>query len=437
MMQTAAVIGMQWGDEGKGKIVDLISPTFGAVVRYQGGHNAGHTVEFEDQHFALHLIPSGILRESVQCLLGNGMVISPEAFFAELSGLEKAGINIEGRLFVSDRAHVILPDHVSLDRAREAARSNKIGTTGRGIGPAYESKAARFGLRIIDLFSSSLEDTLRELISHFDQELEAFSGRKTPYRFRSVLKHCRRWAEQLEPYVVDVSGLLRRCYHEGVSILFEGAQGMLLDIDHGTYPNVTSSNPSIGGVSTGSGFPANRLDYVLGVLKAYTTRVGSGSFPTELFDDVGRHLGRVGNEFGTTTGRPRRCGWLDLVAARHACWVGGVNSIALTKLDVLDGIETVKVCIAYKLDGEIIEHFPADEKTLRRVEPVYTELPGWMGSIGVRCFEDLPENAKAYVEFLERELGVPVSIISTGPRREETALRPDMGLNIDFTRFTS
>ncbi len=423
-MANAVVVGMQWGDEGKGKIVDLLCPDFDVVARYQGGHNAGHTVKFGDQHFSLHLIPSGILRPGMECVLGNGMVIAPEAFLEELSGLEEMGIDPSGRLFLSDRAQVILAGHVDLDGQRErAAGKGKIGSTLRGIGPAYEMKAARFGVRVGDLSSSHLEDRLRAQISRLEAELGALGGGRLERPSR-VADDCRRWAEALGPYIQNTTALLHGWLRQGRRILFEGAQGALLDIDHGTYPYVTSSNALSGGACTGTGVPPTAIDAVLGVLKAYTTRVGSGPFTTEDHSDAGQYLRERGNEFGTTTGRPRRCGWLDLVASRYSARLNGVTTIALTKLDVLDTQREIKVCTGYRYKGDVLTDYPASLDVLEEAVPEYRTLPGWQcDTVGRTDFEDLPVAARDYVSFLEDELEAPIGVLSTGPRREETIVR--------------
>jgi adenylosuccinate synthase len=427
-MAHTAVIGMQWGDEGKGKIVDLLCPAFDAVVRFQGGNNAGHTVRFGEHHFALHLIPSGILRPGMLCVLGNGMVISPEALFDELDRLEAAGIESTGRLFVSRRAHLILPLHIELDRAREASMgSGKIGTTARGIGPAYEAKASRFGLRAGDLFASDFDHRLAAEHERISTEL-AHLGAAAP-GLAEISAACASWRPRLEPMLRDSEYLLDRWMKEGKCVLFEGAQGTLLDLDHGTYPFVTSSSASAGGACTGAGVAPSRLEGVLGVLKAYTTRVGSGPFVSELTDDSGEFLRQRGNEFGTTTGRPRRCGWFDAVVARHSRLINGVDAIALTKLDVLDTLEEIRVCVGYRLGELLTRDLPSSLDDWARAEPVYLDLPGWQQSTeGILDFESLPENAQDYVRTLEREVGAPVAVISTGPRREETMLRSGQGL---------
>ncbi len=413
-MANTIVLGLQWGDEGKGKIVDLICSAFDVVARYQGGHNAGHTVKFGDQHFALHLLPSGILFTGKRCVLGNGMVIDPEAFFEELGEIEAAGVETGGRVFVSDRAQIILPTHVALDQAREETRGDaKIGTTTRGIGPAYEARSARSGLRACDLAAPDLDERLRLQHRQIAPQL-ADLGAEPPPRPSALAKLCADWAERLEPYLRDTATLLNTWIDKRRRVLFEGAQGTLLDLDHGTYPYVTSSSSSAGGVSTGTGVPPSRITGVLGVLKAYVTRVGGGPFITELDDEVGEHLRERGNEVGTTTGRPRRCGWFDAVAARHA---------AMIKLDVLDGVDEIKVCTAYRYRGEELPGFPARLDVLQEVEPVYRAVPGWSQSTaGVLDADELPEAARNYVALLEEEVGAPMGLISTGPRREETIL---------------
>ena len=428
-MTNTIVLGMQWGDEGKGKIVDLICPAFDAVVRFQGGDNAGHTVKFGDRHFALHFLPSGILHEGKACVMGNGMVIRPPAFFDELEGLAAAGVEPADRLHVSDRAQVILPLHTALDTAREAARGKaKIGTTARGIGPAYETKAARSGLRTGDLRSSALGDRLGVLHRQIAAQL-ADLGAEVP-DLAELAAACRAWGERLAPYLSDTVALINGWIESGRSVLFEGAQGALLDIDHGTYPFVTSSSPTAGGVGAGTGVPPRRLDGVLGILKAYSTRVGAGPFVTELEDDDGEFLRRRGNEFGTTTGRPRRCGWLDAVAARYAVMVNGVDAVALTKMDVLDTFDEIRICVAYRIDGVERRQVPATVDELARAEPVYRTIRGWSAdTVGITDFDRLPGAARAYLAAIEQEVGAPVAIVSSGPRREETMLRPGSALD--------
>jgi adenylosuccinate synthase len=427
-MANIVIVGMQWGDEGKGKIVDLVCPAFDVVVRYQGGHNAGHTVKFADRHFSLHLIPSGILHEGMRAVLGNGMVIAPEALFKELDGLAEAGIDWQGRLVVSSRAHTILPWHAELDRAREAARGDKaIGTTSRGIGPAYESKASRYGIRLAELGGGdALADRLGPLHLKVAAELAAL-GAPEPTPVDQVLELCATWAERLAPLLADTELELSGLADGGASILFEGAQGALLDLDHGTYPYVTSSSSTAGGAATGTGLAPQRLDSAVGVLKAYTTRVGAGPFPTELEGSVGDHLRARGNEFGTTTGRPRRCGWLDLVVARYARRLSGIETIALTKLDVLDELEEIRICSSYRLPGgEVVRDLPADPALFAAAEPIYEALPGWQSdTVGSLALADLPSAARSYIDRVEDEVGAKIELVSTGPRREETILLAD------------
>jgi adenylosuccinate synthase len=428
-MGNVIIVGMQWGDEGKGKIVDLLCPAFDAVVRYQGGHNAGHTVKFRDRHFSLQLIPSGILHEGMLCALGNGMVISPEHFNAELGRLHEAGVRSEGRLFISNRAHVLLPCHAALDQAREAARgAGKIGTTSRGIGPAYESKVSRYGLRMCDLFAPDLEERLAFQLGKVQAELGVLGSEAV--QPAESLDLCRSWGESLRPFLCDTEHLLNGWIASGKSLLFEGAQGTLLDVDHGTYPFVTSSNSTSGGACTGTGVPPTRIDGAIGVLKAYTTRVGGGPFPSELDGDVAEFLRSRGNEYGTVTGRPRRCGWMDTVVARYATLLNGIDLIALTKLDVLDDFDEIPVCTGYRIGGQVVRDFPCDRASLESAEPVLRTLKGWKRStVGILESGELPREARDYVDFLEREIGAPIALISTGPRREETLVQdhPDLG----------
>ena len=423
-MSNVVVVGMQWGDEGKGKIVDLLCPAFDVVARYQGGHNAGHTVRFGKKHFSLRLIPSGILHGEVQCVLGNGMVIDPEAFFEEVGKLHEAGIAVDGRLFVSERAQVIFPEHASLDVRREsAAGSGKIGTTGRGIGPAYETKVGRAGLRVCDLSAPDLEERLRTLLLRIEGELQALGGEPIGHPMR-VADQCRDWADRLAPYRRDTADLLQLAWRAGKRIMLEGAQGSMLDVDHGTYPFVTSSSAAAGGACTGTGLPPRAVDGVLGVLKAYTTRVGGGPLPTEDLGAAGEYLRKRGNEFGTVTGRPRRCGWLDLVAARFSTALNGVDAVALTKLDVLDGFAEIPVCVGYRYRGELLKRFPAEARVLAESKPEYRAMPGWRKqTVGILDYESLPAQARDYVAYLEQELEVPMALVSTGPRREETIVR--------------
>ena len=422
-MSNTILIGAQWGDEGKGKIIDVLTERADWVVRPQGGNNAGHTVEVGEERFVLHLVPSGILHEGKRCVIGNGVVLDPVALVEEIKGIVERGFTVEGRLFISDRAHVVFPYHRMLDAQGEArrAKGDQIGTTMRGIGPAYGDKAARFGLRMADLIDPEFPGLLRSRVEEKNRVLAAMGAPVVSYE--EVLEDTRKAMEVLGPLVCDTVPLLHAAVERGEDILFEGAQGILLDIDFGTYPYVTSSNASSGGASTGSGVPPNRMDRVVGVLKAYTTRVGEGPFPTELLGETGEELRRVGREFGATTGRPRRCGWFDAVVARHAAMTCGVDEWALTKLDVLDGFETVKLCVAYELDGKRVEHFPANIRAAARCKPICEEMPGWRASTReVVRFADLPEAAKRYIARLEQVTGVPVGILSLGPRRASTLI---------------
>ena len=424
MSHNVVILGTQWGDEGKGKIVDLLTEQADAVVRFQGGHNAGHTLVIGGQKTVLHLIPSGVLRSGVQCLIGNGVVLSPEALLKEIDTLEDSGVPVQDRLKISAACPLILPYHVALDQAREARRGeNKIGTTGRGIGPCYEDKAARRALRLGDLrdparFGSALE----EVLDYHNHVLAHYYGVDT-LEFSAVLDEALAHGERLMPMMADVTSLLHEYRKTQARLLFEGAQGSLLDIDHGTYPFVTSSNTTAGGTATGSGFGPLFLDYVLGITKAYTTRVGSGPFPTELFDETGLRLAERGHEFGATTGRPRRCGWFDAVALRTAVNINSVSGLCLTKLDVLDGLEEISVCVGYTNDaGETVAN-PVDAVDYENLRPVYETLPGWSEStVGLKSFDALPANARAYISRLEALVGAPIDIISTGPDREETIL---------------
>jgi adenylosuccinate synthase len=423
--RNVAVIGAQWGDEGKGKIVDLLCEDFDVVARYQGGHNAGHTVKFADKHFALRLIPSGIIHPQKLCLLGNGMVIDPEALLEEIANLRAAGVVIEENLLISDSAHCILPYHKALDLAREeAAGVAKIGTTGRGIGPAYESKAGRYGIRIADLLDP---DGLRQKIEFTCAERNAVLRdvyKRDTFDPKKLYDDYLRFAEQLAPRIINGTVWINEQIRAGQRVMFEGAQGMMLDIDHGTYPFVTSSNTVVGGVCTGLGVAPKHIHEVIGVAKAYTTRVGGGAFPTELDDAMGEHLRKRGNEFGTVTGRPRRTGWLDLAVLRTAATINGLDAIALTKLDVLDEFEEIQICTAYKVHGKTWNTFPAFAVAHHDYQPEYKTFKGWKTSTaGMTTFEDLPEQAKDYVRFIQDEAETQVTIISTGPRREETILR--------------
>ena len=422
MGKNVVILGTQWGDEGKGKIVDLLTDQAQAVVRFQGGHNAGHTLVIDGEKTVLHLIPSGILRANVECLIGNGVVVAPDALMREIIKLEEKGVPVRERLRISPACTLILPYHVALDQAREASRSEgKIGTTGRGIGPAYEDKVARRGLRIGDLFNAErFAEKLREVLDQHNFMLEHFY-KVEPIDYQTTLDDALSYVEALKPLMIDVTARLHTLRKQGARIMFEGAQGSLLDIDHGTYPYVTSSSTTAGGTATGSGFGPLYLDYILGITKAYTTRVGSGPFPTELFDETGAYLAEKGHEFGSTTGRARRCGWFDAVILRRTSEVNSISGICLTKLDVLDGLETVKICVAYKnADGVEIEA-PSDADSYVGLVPVYEEMPGWSEStIGATCLEQLPANARAYIQRVEELIGTPIDIVSTGPDRNET-----------------
>ncbi len=422
MGKNVVVIGSQWGDEGKGKVVDLLTDRASAVVRFQGGHNAGHTLVIEGEKTVLHLIPSGILREDVLCLIGNGVVLSPQALVRELEGLEAKGVPARERLKISPACPVILPSHVALDRARELARgSAAIGTTGRGIGPAYEDKVARRGLRVSDLLHRErLAAKLGELLDFHNFVLQHYF-KEQPVSFQQVLDECLELAEVIRPMVTDVGLLLHKLQAEGKSLLFEGAQGTLLDIDHGTYPYVTSSNTTAGGAATGTGMGPRDLHYVLGITKAYTTRVGAGPFPTELFDEMGDYLTERGHEFGATTGRRRRCGWFDAVVLRRAAQINSLSGLCITKLDVLDDLDTLRICVNYRCNEQVWDTLPPGAELLADCEPEYIDMPGWKTStVGIRRYEDLPENARAYLRKIEELVGVPIDIISTGPDRKET-----------------
>jgi len=422
MGKNVVVLGTQWGDEGKGKVVDLLTDRAAAVVRFQGGHNAGHTLVINGEKTILRLIPSGILREDVSCFIGNGAVLSLSALVEEMKELEHQGIPVKKRLRISQACTLLLPYHVALDKAREVNLGKEaIGTTGRGIGPAYEDKVARRSLRVSDLQDRSYFATKLEEISAYHNFLLKNYYNQPPIDPHKVLDEIYQAAEMILPLVVDVSHALMCLRQNGEPILFEGAQGSLLDIDLGTYPFVTSSNTTAGAVATGSGFGPLFLDYVLGITKAYTTRVGSGPFPTELFDEVGARIADRGREFGSVTGRPRRCGWLDIVALRRSVQINSLSGFCLTKLDVLDGLETVKLCTHYRYDGQQVDILPMDARILDKCTPIYEELPGWQGSTyGATSLESLPANALAYIKRVEELLEIPIDIISTGPDRNQT-----------------
>ena len=424
MAKSVVVLGTQWGDEGKGKIVDLLTDQASVAVRFQGGHNAGHTLVINGEKTVLHLLPSGILRESVMCVIGNGVVLSLDALVKEITALEDKQVFVRDRLRISGACPLILPSHIALDQARELKKGDgKIGTTGRGIGPAYEDKVGRRGIRLAETLNEErFAEKLKELTEYHNFMLENYYGVE-PVDFEATLENQLALARDLRPLIDDTIDLLHNRRKEGADILFEGAQGSLLDIDHGTYPFVTSSNTTAGGTATGSGYGPLYLDYVLGITKAYTTRVGSGPFPTELFDAVGAHLASVGHEKGATTGRDRRCGWFDAAAVRFAVRINSVSGICLTKLDVLDGLETIRVCVGYKGKGDSASGSLMDIDSYKALEPIYEDLPGWSEStVGAKSLDELPENARAYIRYIESAIEVPVDIISTGPDREETII---------------
>ncbi|MEL6869891.1 MAG: adenylosuccinate synthase [Pseudomonadota bacterium] len=427
MGRNIVVVGTQWGDEGKGKIVDLLTDRVAAVARFQGGHNAGHTLVIDGKKTVLHLIPSGVLREGVQCLIGNGVVLSLDALLSEMDDLAANGVPVFERLRISPACPLILPSHVALDLAREKARGNAaIGTTGRGIGPAYEDKVARRALRVSDLFlREKFASRLGEILDYHNFVLSNYL-RAPKVDFSETLDQAMAHAERVAPLVADVTGILHALHEQGESILFEGAQGTLLDIDHGTYPFVTSSNTVAAGASTGTGIGPNQIDYVLGIVKAYTTRVGAGPFPTELFDDMGEHLARVGHEFGATTGRPRRCGWFDAVSLRRTIINNGVTGLCVTKLDVLDELETIRICIGYRIDGQISEAPPVIVDRYAEVEPVYEDMPGWQSNtVGITQYDQLPQRARDYLARIADIVKTPIDIVSTGPGREQTIVHRD------------
>jgi adenylosuccinate synthase len=417
-----AVLGAQWGDEGKGKIVDMLTPHFSTVARYQGGHNAGHTVYVQGKKFVLHLIPSGILHPGVTCIIGNGVVIDPQALFKEVDELGRMGVEVDGRLLVSEKAHLILPYHRELDVLSEARRGErKIGTTSRGIGPAYEDKIGRRGIRVGDLLGDrdALATEVRENVSARNRIIK-----ETTLDWKPVYDQLLAYGERMRPWVSDISLFLAKSVAAGKRVMFEGAQATLLDIDHGTYPFVTSSNASVGGVCTGLGVPPRAIDGVLGVAKAYTTRVGEGPLPTELTGDLADRLRESGQEYGASTGRPRRCGWYDAVVVRYSARINGLDALALTKLDVLDGLPEVKICVGYKAGSEVISEFPADLRLLAAAEPQYETLPGWtMPTKGATDFNTLPAEAQRYISRLEAVSGVECAIISTGSDRSETIVK--------------
>ena len=433
MSNVIAVIGAQWGDEGKGKIVDLLAERFEIVVRYQGGHNAGHSVQVGDQSFVLHLLPSGIVHRGKTCVLGNGMVIDPKAFFVEADRLMQQGIEVSPeRVKISSRAHLIFPYHRALDHTSEERLGNeKVGTTLRGIGPAYEDKAGRRGIRTADaLVPDVLRSRIERNLEDANRIIEAYGGERL--KADEIFNEMSVLTERLGPFIADTTHYLNIAATEGRSILLEGAQATLLDVDHGTYPFVTSSTTVAGGAITGTGLAPNRLNGVLGIVRTYTTRVGEGPFPTEMLEgeaELGQMIRERGREYGASTGRPRRCGWFDSFATRYAAEINGFTSVALTKLDVLDTLDEVKVCTGYKLDGKLLESLPAVSQDLRRVEPVYATLPGWRSStLGMTEMSSLPPNARRYVDFLSTQIGVEIGLVSTGPERSQTIIVQDSAL---------
>ncbi|MCL4547415.1 MAG: adenylosuccinate synthase [Bacteroidetes bacterium] len=419
-MSVTVVVGSQWGDEGKGKIVDILSERYNIVVRYQGGANAGHTVKIGEKQFILHLIPSGILRENVLCVIGNGVVIDPGALLAEIKQLEDAGISIKGRLFISQNAHLIMPYHKLLDSISESGTS-KIGTTGRGIGPCYIDKYARKGIRIVDLLDKKvLEEKIRANIEEKNNLLKKVYNQKE-LAVEEIIKEYIEFDDAIDQYITDVPLFLNSALEDGKSILLEGAQGALLDVDHGTYPYVTSSNPTSGGASTGSGIPPTKITAVYGIVKAYTTRVGLGPFPTELTNTDGEQLRSVGAEFGATTGRPRRCGWYDAFLVNYSRMINGIERVAITKLDVLSHFEKIKVCVGYEINGKKLKSYPTSVNQIMQAEPVYETLNGWNADLSnLTDYDQLPTEAKDYLQFISEQSGFEISIISVGPSRSQT-----------------
>jgi adenylosuccinate synthase len=424
-MSVDIIVGTQWGDEGKGKIVDLLSDKYDIVARYQGGANAGHTVKVRDKTYVLHLIPSGILHPNVVCVIGNGVVIDPVALIEEIKWLEKEGIKVDGRLFISQKAHLIMPYHKIMDKMSEESKGvDRIGTTGRGIGPAYVDKVNRQGIRIVDLLDrEGFEKKLRTNLEEKNTIIERIYS-QSPLAVEEIVEEYLRFDIAIDKYIKDISVYMNDAIENGKNILLEGAQGTVLDVDHGTYPYVTSSNPSVGGACIGVGIGPTKITSVLGVMKAYVTRVGAGPFPTELEGEEGELLREQGNEYGATTGRPRRCGWFDAMVARYAIRINGIDSLAMTKLDVLDKLQKIKVCVGYRVDGKVISQFPTAIKTLINCEPIYEKIEGWQESTSeTRKWEALPENAKNYIYFLEKLVKTPFKIISVGSNRLQTIFR--------------
>lgn len=420
-MSTVVIVGTQWGDEGKGKIVDFLTEKAAVVARYQGGHNAGHTVVINDEKYILHLIPSGILHKGKKCIIGNGVVIAPDALISEIDGLNERGIRTDGNLLISKNAHVIMPYHTAIEKENENKKGKKkIGTTGRGIGPSYTDKVARHGIRMMDLLTPNVfREKLSANLTTINFLLENFY-KTAPLKADVIYDKYMKYAERLSRYIADTDIIINNKIDSGENILFEGAQGTLLDIDHGTYPFVTSSNTIAGGACTGLGVGPTKINRVLGIAKAYTTRVGEGPFPTELKTEIGESIRQKGGEFGATTGRPRRCGWLDMVILKYAIRINGLTGIALTKMDILDGMDKLKICVGYKHNGRLYEEFPKETEVLENCEPVYEEVEGWKEStLGIKEFDNLPANAKKYIKKIEEMLKTEVQIISTGQKRDE------------------
>ena len=424
-MSVSIVVGAQWGDEGKGKIVDILSAEVDYVVRYQGGANAGHTINLMGEQYILHLIPSGILHPQTICLIGNGVVIDPKALLTEMTFLEEKEIQVNDRLFISDRAHLIFPYHKKLDNLRESnSNEQKIGTTGRGIGPAYADKVNRCGIRLADILDEdAFIKKLRARIHTINNSIEKIY-QQAPLNVDELIEENLALAARIKPMIKDVSLILHQAISDGKKVLLEGAQGTLLDVDHGTYPFVTSSNPVSGGACVGAGIGPTKIDEIIGVLKAYTTRVGEGPFPTELKGEEGDQIREMGKEYGATTGRPRRCGWFDLVIARYSARINGLTGFVITKLDVLDSLKTIKICMGYRYQNQIFNEFPARLNILEECEPIYEELPGWQQETqDIKVYNDLPEAARNYIEFIESKVDIPVKMISVGPMRKRTIIK--------------